>query len=717
MNTALQLLTNTNQKRLTCHMITSNLLSEIFFTHVNLIFYVVGTAMTAFNHWVTMRLSMFRTMGAPGSGKTSVLDLTMGKPLADPKERTSTDFAEPPTHMVAHEVTTGSFMAHEMPEMVWETVTTKRMIEMVMMALEAKINQHQESPDVLPTTTSSSPPCLSTLLDAAPETTLNVITNMADKLEEIEGSMELMDVHWVFTQDTGGQPCYQSVASLLLRENSCSVITTKLNEKFESKPEFAYFIKGIQVSMSSAKIQQTNLQMIETLVKSQASVNPSLSPSQAPKYIIVGTFEDKADKCEETIETKNAILKERLSGSEDQRIDNGGSIIFPIYAVNPNEEERKEKAEWLRRKILQSPGGTVEKTVNIRWFSLLLHLLTNDKDTYTLDECLEAGKKLKMDKDEIFLALEFFHGLGIMIYFHTPDLEGVIIVKMKVVYSALSLLLGISFINKDTLDHEFKLNLLADTQERLQKYGRFNKELLLQKQFHFSDVFTAKYFLDLLEHVTAVIAVGEDEYFLPSALAFASDEEIKQRVKGEPWIIRLTREEECREPINIPPPPAYLSSVFINVLKSSSKYKLPLPRFQFSQQYSNAMSLSYSSGFIHFIQRVHQIEVYFSQCENKPQKCHTIRSAVLKATKNTEEKLNIPRGMLVTSDAFLCPCKEYSNVRHVYVFDTDENDAQCEKSGECHELTLSQQRWLDEPQGEYSYNSFFDVDTCILLSE
>ena len=698
----------TNQKRFTCHMITSNLLSEIFFNHFNYeLFYVVDTAMTAFNHWVTMRLSMFRTMGAPGSGKTSVLDLTMGKPPATKRE--SSDCIE------TRDITIVPILAHE--EEVWETVTKKRMNEMVRKALKAEIDQQHrtlESPDVPPTTTFSSRLPTPPREEVAQETTqqpLKVFTDMVDKLEETEGSKELMDVHWVFTQDTGGQPCYQSVAPLLLRENSCSVITTKLNEKLESKPEFAFFIKGKPIPMSSVKIQLTNLQMIETLVKSQASVNPS----QAPKYIIVGTHDDKTKDCEETIGTKNAILKERLSGLEDQRIDNGTTIIFPINAVNPNEEERKKKAKWLRRKILKSPGATVEKSVKIRWFGLLLHLITEDKDTYTLDECLEAGKSLKMDENEIKEALEFFHGLGIMIYFDTKDLGGVIIVKVKVVFRTLSLLLGISFIDRDTLDHEFELNLSANTQEHLQKYGRFKKELLEdEKEFQFSDVFTAKYFLDLLEHVTAVIAVGE-EYFLPSALAFATDEEIKQRVKGEPWIIRLTREKETCGPIKIPPPPAYLSSLFINVLKSPTKYKLPLPRFQFSQQYSNAMSLSYSGGgFIHFIQRVNQIEVYFSLCEeDQLHKCHAIRSDVLEATKITEEKLNIPPEILVINDAFLCPCEENSK-RHVYVYTSCMKKAQCEESGEYHELTLSQQRWMDEPQGVYSNN---DVDTCILLSE
>ena len=463
-----------------------------------------------------MRLSKLHTMGAPGSGKTSVLDLTMGKPPPPPEKSERKKVRESTDCIKTRDITIAPILAHEG---VWETVTSKRMNEMVGKALKAKIDQHKKTQDVPLTTTSSSrlveidqhnktqdfPPTITSSSpsrhptrpreEVAQESTqpLKVIKELIDKLEEIEGSMELMDVHWVFTQDTGGQPCYQSVAPLLLRENSCSVITTKLNEKLESKPEFAFFIKGKKVSMSSSKIQLTNLQMIETLVKSQASVDPS----QAPKYIIVGTFEDKAEEikeCKETIKTKNAVLEKSLCGLEDQRIDNGGSIIFPINAVTPNEEKRKEKAEWLRRKILESPGATVEKRVNIRWFGLLLHLITEDKDTYTLDECLEAGKSLKMDEDRIFQALEFFHGLGIMIHFRTQDLEGVIIVKVKVVFSTLSLLLGISFIDRDTLDREFKLNLSADTQERLQKYGRFKKELLLgnQKQFLFSDVFTAE---------------------------------------------------------------------------------------------------------------------------------------------------------------------------------------------------------------------------------
>ena len=668
-------------------------------------------------------------MGAPGSGKTSVLDLTMGKPPATDRE--STDCMEPPTRMVvsepphAHEVTIAPILAHEK---VWEEVTRDRMNEMVGKALKARIDlleRQDVSPEALSPPRKEAKPdadvrSASDTDDMAHEVIhstrkeqkpLQVITAMVDQLEKMNGSMELMDVHWVFTQDTGGQPCYQSVAPLLLRENSCSVITTKLNEEFKSKPEFAFFIKGKPIKMSSTKIQLTNLQLIETLVKSQASVNPSLSPSKEPKHIIVGTFWDKAHNCKETIKTKNAILKKRLYGLEDQRFDSGESIIFPINAVNPDIKERRESADWLRRKILKSPGATVKEEVNIRWFGLLLHLITEEKDVYTLDECLEAGKTLRMNEDEIFQALKFFHGLGIIIHFRTKDLEGVVVVKVEVIFGTLSLLLGISFIDRDTLDHEFKLNLTPNTQERLQRYGRFNKELLLQLQFKFSDVFTAKYFLDLLEHVTAIAAVGKDEYFLPSALAFATDEQIKLRVKGEPWIIRLTREEESSEPNDIPPPLAYLPSLVINVLKSSSA-KLPsakllstklLPlKSQFSQQYSNALSLSCSTGgVLHFIQRFDQIEVYFSLCEDQPHKCHNIRSVVLAATETTEDKLNILPGVLIKNDAFLCPCDEGSS-DHVYTYNSDMKKALCEKSEKYHELTLSQQRWLDGAQGVYT---------------
>ena len=113
------------------------------------------------------------------------------------------------------------------------------------------------------------------------------------------------------------------------------------------------------------------------------------------------------------------------------------------------------------------------------------------------------------------------------------------------------------------------------------------------------------------------------------------------------------------------------------------------------------MSLSYSGGVLHFIQRVHQIEAYFSLCKDQPHKCHTIRSVVLAATETTEEKLNIPPGVLIKNDVFLCRCDEGSS-GHVYTYNSDMKQAQCEKSEEYYELTPSQRRWLDEAQGVYT---------------
>ena len=109
--------------------------------------------MTAFNHWVTMRLFKFRTMGAPGSGKTSVLDLTMGKPPPPPEESERKRVRESTHCIKTREITIAPILAHE--DVVWETVNTDRMIEMVGKALKAKIDQHKKTQDVPPTTTSS----------------------------------------------------------------------------------------------------------------------------------------------------------------------------------------------------------------------------------------------------------------------------------------------------------------------------------------------------------------------------------------------------------------------------------------------------------------------------------------------------------------------------------------------------------------------------------
>ena len=83
---------------------------------------------------VTMNITNIGTQGYPGTGKTSILDLAMGKEPAF--QRNSTSCIDPPSRymLINSEVSTAA-------QLEWENVTTDRMFEMVCGAVKKTIEE------------------------------------------------------------------------------------------------------------------------------------------------------------------------------------------------------------------------------------------------------------------------------------------------------------------------------------------------------------------------------------------------------------------------------------------------------------------------------------------------------------------------------------------------------------------------------------------------
>ena len=695
----------------------------------------------AFHYKVEMNISKLTLHGAPGSGKTSLLNLIMGNP--PPKQRNSTGCIEPP----ARGIVTGSIATDGY---LWEKVDTRKMLEIVCQTLKKKIDEvsselsakdsvshHTTNHNAQPLSKNSiftgflemfswflevfcqfldelliwlgkSMPSHSFSEPEPP--TAEMLTRLYDVLPNATGSTQLFSVHWVFTTDSGGQPHFQDVAPLFLRGNSLNIITVKLNERLDDKPEFSYYIKGKPVQLSNSLLQLTNLQLIESLAKSVSSVKPSnisvaKSSPEKPKFMIVGSFKDKADDCDETITEKNRRLRRHLENYKAVRVDDGSSVIFPVNTINPNEMERKKAARQLQQRITSTTGTTMQVEVPIKWFGLLLELILlaekQNKSLLHLNDCIAAGKFLEIDEKEVLTVLQFFHELNLVMHFPTDNLKHVVFVDVKPVLDKLSLLVGISFISKDMLDDIIKPNLPLDAQDRLKDHGLFSKELL-ENHFEFSSLLTPDVFLDVLLHLGVVAPIkkrGAIEFFLPCALSYASEKEIRERkVSKYPWIIRLWSTQGAT-PIRVPIPKGLFPSLIVHLLSSSNlTAELSPIQSQFSQQYRNAISLVYFHlGFLHLIESHLQLEVYYSLDEQ----CSEIRLAVLEGITAVVKKLHFASDAFTVEDAFLCSCNDSNNV---CIISQQNQQPLCEKNRMPHELEPQNMRWLRPTKGIHYVN-------------
>ena len=402
------------------------------------------------------------------------------------------------------------------------------------------------------------------------------------------------------------------------------------------------------------------MQIIETLAKSVASIQPPYTPSatkypKGAKFIIVGTFEDEAHKCSETVEEKESILKEVLEPYEPFQVRLGKKVIRPVNAVAIDTETKKERKELAKkpRRLFKKANVSMKVDVKLRWFGFLLSLLTIAEDEHkavlTLDECYKLGYSLGMDKSETKEAVQFFHDISLIMHFDTPKLRDSVIIDTKPVLNKLSRIISVSFLDEDFLAHHYKIELPHGAKKLLQYRGRFSRDTLV-KCVEFTEPITLQFFLDILEHVKIVVAINkESEYFMPCALSYAPEASVSE--SSTPWVIRL-RVKQGVEDVYIPIPVGYLPAIVVFLLTEFSSLFSTDRRYR---QYRNMIKLRYKrGGFVYLIERHLQLEIYFSFYEQLLRECATIRNLVLESIRLTEksstlfkkEKVPSPRWIL-----------------------------------------------------------------------
>ena len=431
-------------------------------------------AMDKLGYNVTVSISNVTTQGPPATGKTSVIDLAMGRPPA--VDRHSTGVAEPPSCSII----VGDDSSEDVE---WEELTPDRMLDMVCETIEALaepvdhlgterhavLQQHETGATPTLSDPAHSPPGAAGHTPATkhrPRDFSQILTAIMQRLPKVRGSTRLFRTRLLLMSDSGGQPNYLDVFPLFVRNKCLALFTLKLNEPLHAIPQFSYCIQGHSISMAGTMLQYSYWQLLESLAKSMSSFLPSLSQSSGccgnARFAVVGTFADRMDECgSESLEDKNTILAQSLKAYERLRINYKGKAILPINAVTSDKKQRRQYMMELRRHISKSPS--VEVTIKLRWFGFYLSLLSSSKAQQrailSLQECLDIGRSLDMDEQETRKAITFFHNLNLILHYQTDELDMIVIINLKPILDLVSLTIGVSFINEDELHDLFGIDL------------------------------------------------------------------------------------------------------------------------------------------------------------------------------------------------------------------------------------------------------------------
>lgn len=355
----------------------------------------------------------------------------------------------------------------------------------------------------------------------------------------------LLKQDWVYLIDSGGQRQFHEILPAFLPHTSVSIFVLKLSEMLSQFPSIEYYVDGKPVGLSDIS-NLTNEEILKQCIQTIQSQQTNLET----KVVVVGTHRDLEKECPETREQKNKSLLSMLSPAFDKSLVFFGQqlkeVIFPINARTP-EPEDYEVAKELRAVILKAASGKKRKKTPVSWYVLdqIIHRMANalHRKILTREECLQIAHWLHISEKTFDVAIDHLVSISALHYYR-HILPNVLFTDPQVLLDKVTELMEF---------HRQLSNNPSDQKAASGEFRRFRDEahvsikLLSLEQFsrHYSDIFTPKGFLKLMEDRLIIVRqISKDEYFMPCVLPVLTSEvvdnhRLKSSVPAAPLIIRF----------------------------------------------------------------------------------------------------------------------------------------------------------------------------------
>ena len=512
--------------------------------------------------------------GAPGTGKSSSVDLFVGNP---PREaRISTPLAVRPITMIQMGITSKE----------WKKLHPKERKEILARAIYAQLHasdtnsgedceasansgessdsdeilttpEHKEAhskedkstrdvhPRVHPATPSSptsasKPKKGSHSKEKISLPSLGTHDELIKLLDEISKSDDLEALP-VFRKvkliDSGGQPQFHEVLPVFLRRMSLYIFVFKLSEELATKPMVEYFGEDGKRVGTPYQSAQSNEQLLKHCLRTLHTHRSSPdTKGECSKIMIVGTHRDEEHLCTtETREEKNKKLEKLLLPMFQEEVVYynlaKNEVIFPVNAKNPEELDKSTARDIQSVVLTKCMPDPID--VPLQYYSLEIILeevsLSLDRGVLSKEECLRAADKLFFNEHTLDAALQFLDEISSVFYF--PEvLDGVVFTNPQVLLDKVTELVEITYCLRENVGGK-TLRALSGGWKKFKDHGIVSLELLQEKEFekhYVPDIFTPVDLVKLFRKLLIIADFSASEYIMPALLPVLENEKVHE---------------------------------------------------------------------------------------------------------------------------------------------------------------------------------------------
>ena len=365
------------------------------------------------------------------------------------------------------------------------------------------------------------------------QSTKVALKKTAHQIAHTSQPQQRLNCDWIYLIDSGGQNEFLEVMPAFLQHASICLFVMKLSEMLNECPKIEYFEDGKPVG-EPVLCPFTNEQMLMRCVQTIQTqcTHQDSSSDQESKLVMVGTHQDLAGQCLESIEKKNQKLHNKLCPEFDKSLifhgENMRELVFPINAKNPGPQDY-EVANKITEKIFNVVSSLKPRKTPISWFKFeqVIQKIcrTYGKRIMHLKECLRVARSLHLSMKDLNAALDHLANFGV-IHYYWHLLPDIVFVDPQFLLDKISELVKYHYkLRHDPQPHK----TMGGNLREFRNEGCITLELLKHFPEHYTDFFTAADLLKLInDRLIVTQHISSGKYFMPCLLRTMKSEEVDQ---------------------------------------------------------------------------------------------------------------------------------------------------------------------------------------------
>ncbi len=468
---------------------------------------------------IRKKIAKILLKGLPGSGKTSLLDRLLNKPLR--VYYSSTGMCE---KIVVVQIGPSSThtSAYTCEDNTWKVIDFE----------ESVVSQLDSCKAFIPQRSSGSPQLLLQHHRASASKLDQPVSDIEHHVKEvlerhqIKNIVDLKNKNSLYIRDTGGQVEFQESLSLLIFGTSIFIFVMRTDIDIHTKNIIQYrsangeIINQYQSSISTmdALIQfLTSVSAIQTTEDSVFQVDGA-SVCHKPMVFVVGTHIDKlGSEASDILDKINKMLHGMIHQMKfSHLICPADSLLKKVMYEVDNTSEEDEKFHCLRSDINQyiRSKSDFEVEYPVSYLLFCLELQNISETVISISRCKTLAAKFYIDETEIKSLLDFLHfRVGIIQYYNVEGISDVVIKEPQVLFNKVTELIVNTFLCRIPLPMSQRESFC---QRGILEFSAF--ESLIED----NDQMTSQQFLKFLLHLRVAVSFTDNrgvlKYFIPSVL-------------------------------------------------------------------------------------------------------------------------------------------------------------------------------------------------------